>query len=120
MVCGMLFLIFPLLDFASFKNTFFVAFHSSLQLAWLISTLILIGFTWGGYKILQQQEVGKSLVVFLAIIDIPHLVVGKVIYDNLNMQPLYLRNFYLIPVSILINFVLIHFLNHPKVRKQFQ
>lgn len=118
-VFGTLFLVSPFFDGQKVYNLCYT-FHSSLQLVWLISTAILVGFIAGGFKILQQKEFGKSLVVFLAIIDIPHLVVGKAIYNNWGMQPVYLRNYFLIPVSILMNFVLIHFLNHPNVRKQFK
>ncbi|MFC1632100.1 hypothetical protein ACFL1I_06375 [Candidatus Omnitrophota bacterium] len=118
-VLGIGSLIHPLLNFQNFKHNFFDLYHSSLQLVWVISTAILIGYVVGGFKILRQEEFGKSLVVFLAIIDIPHLVVGRVIYSNLGLQPLYLRNASLITAGIIINLVLIHFLNHPKVRKQF-
>lgn len=119
-VFGVTFLILPLFNLRRVAYTFFFVFHSSLQLVWLVSTAILVGFIAGGFKILQLKELGKGLVVFLAIIDIPHLVVGKAIYNNWEMQPIYLRNYFLIPVSILVNFVLIHFLNHPRVRKQFK
>lgn len=118
-VFGVLFLVLPFLNSQNKYNVFCV-FHSSLQLVWLISTAILVGFIAGGFKILQLKELGKGLVVFLAIIDIPHLVVGKAIYNNWCIQPIYLRNYFLIPVSILVNFVLIHFLNHPNVRNQFK
>jgi hypothetical protein len=119
-VFGVLFLLLPLLDSRRVAYNFFHIFHSSLQLVWLISTVILIGFIVGGFKILQLKEFGKGLVVYLAIIDIPHLVVGKAIYNNWYTQPIYLRNYFIIPLSILINFILIHFLNHPKVRRQFK
>ena len=117
---GSAYLIQPFINLRAALNYLCFGLHSSLQLIWLISTAILAGFIFGGIRILKLQELGKGLVVFLAIIDIPHLVVGKAIYNNWYAQPIYLRNYFLIPVSILINFALIHFLNHPKVRRQFK
>jgi len=119
-VSGSAFLIYPFLNFRAVVYNLCFGLHSSLQLVWLISTAILAGFIFGGVRILKLQELGKGLVVFLAIIDIPHLIVGKAIYNNWYTQPIYLRNYFLIPLSILINFALIHFLNHPKVRRQFK
>jgi len=90
-----------------------------LQLVWLISSLILVGFVVAGLQILQLKELGRSLAIFLAIIDIPHLVVGKAIYNNYQLQPAYLRNFFLISLSVLINLALLYYLYHPKIKRQF-
>ena len=98
----------------------FMLFPSPLQLVWVISSAILIGFVYGGLKLLKRQEYGRSLIIFLAIIDIPHLVVGKAIFNNFGITPMYLRNYFLIWLSVLIDFLLVYFLYHPKVREEFE
>lgn len=119
-VSSIWFLVLPLLDLPEVLYKLFNVFHSSLQLVWLISSVILIGFIVGAVQLLKLKEFGRSLILFLAIIDIPHLVVGKAIYNNHHAQPVYLRNFSLIPVSVILGLIIIIFLNHPKVRRQFK
>ncbi len=117
---GLTVLILPFFDLFGSGYKYLADFHSSLQLVWAISTLILIGYVVGAARMLRHEEFGRSLVVFLAIIDIPHLIVAKAIYNNLLIQPVYLRNFEMIPASIVINLLLVHFLHKPDVRKQFK
>jgi hypothetical protein len=101
-------------------HNLFILYPPPLQLVWLISSSILIGFIVGGIQALKLKELGRSLIVFLAIIDIPHLIVGKAIYNNHNMQPMHIRNSHLITTSIAIDLILLYFFNHPKVKKQFK
>jgi len=119
-ICSGLSLIGPFLNPGNLVYNFFRLYHPSLQLVFLISSVILIGFVAGGIQLLKLREFGRSLVVFLAIIDIPHLVVAKAIYNNRYMEPLYLRNSSFIPISIVINILLIYFLSHPRIKKQFK
>jgi hypothetical protein len=99
-------------------NLFF--YPPPLQLVWSISSLILIGFIVGGIQTLKFKELGRSLIIFLAIIDIPHLIVAKAIYTNYNIQPMHFRNSHLIATSIIIDLMLLYFLNHPELKKQFK
>lgn len=115
-----LILILPFLNPRRFAYNLFDVFYPPLQLVWLISSAILVGFLVSGMQILKLKEFGRSLFVFLAIIDIPHLVVGKAIYNNFEIKPIYIRNFFLIPLSVAINLILIYFFSHPKIKQQFK
>ncbi|MBN3038199.1 MAG: hypothetical protein JW869_02120 [Candidatus Omnitrophica bacterium] len=102
-----------------FTRTLFDLYYAPLQLVWLISTVILVGFVVGSFELLKLKEFGRSLVIFIAVIDIPHLIVGKAIFNNYGIQPMYIRNFFLIPVSVVLDFAIVYFLHRPDVRKQF-
>ena len=115
-----LILILPFLNPHRFAYNLFDVFYPPLQLVWLISSVIVVGFVVSGIQILKLKEFGRSLFVFLAIIDIPHLVVGKAIYNNFGIEPLYIRNSFLIPVSVAINLILIYFFSHPRAKQQFK
>jgi hypothetical protein len=115
-----LILILPFLNPRRCAYNLFDVFHPPLQLVWVISSVILVGFVVSGIQILKLKEFGRSLFVFLAIIDIPHLVVGKAIYNNFGIVPLYIRNSFLIPVSVAINLILIYFFSHPRAKQQFK
>ena len=91
-ICNGLILILPFFNLGELTHHLFDVFYPPLQLVWLISSAILVGFVVSGIQILKLKEFGRSLFVFLAIIDIPHLVVGKAIYNNFAIEPLYIRN----------------------------
>ncbi len=109
----------PFFNTPGLIHNLFKVFHSSLQLVCVISTLIIIGFIIASVQLVKLREFGRSLVVFMALIDIPHLIVGGVIYKNRNIGPLYMRNASLIVLSIVLDVLLIYFLHRPRVRKQF-
>jgi len=108
-----------IIPFSKFIHLLTKVYYPPLQLVWLISSLILIGYIYGGIQIFKLKEFGRSLVLFLCIIDIPHLVVGKAIFNNFGILPMYLRNAYLIPLTLVLNCLLAVFLNLADVRRQF-
>lgn len=112
-------LIQPFLNTPQLIYDFIRVFHSSLQLVCVISSVILIGFIVGSVQLVKLREFGRSLIVFVALIDIPHLVIGAAIYKNRATQPLYMRNSSLIVLNVVLDILLIYFLHRPRVRKQF-
>ena len=110
---------FPFARLETLNKLIFV-FPPALQLVWLISTAILVGFIFSGIYILQLREFGRALLVYLLTIDIPHLIVGKGIYNNYHFEPIYFRNHSFIVIGLIINALLIYFFNHTKISRQFK
>ncbi|MFH1046196.1 MAG: hypothetical protein V1727_04440 [Candidatus Omnitrophota bacterium] len=119
-VCNSFFLLQAFFPLRVFTYDLFVRYYPPQQLVWMISSAILVGFIIGGYRLLRREEYGRGLITFLAIVDIPHLVVGKAIFNSYRLEPMYFRNMYLISFSVAADIAIIYFLNRPRVREQFQ
>ncbi|MCK5708595.1 MAG: hypothetical protein KAI43_13185, partial [Candidatus Aureabacteria bacterium] len=95
-----------------------LTYSSPQKLIMIISLIFVVGGVFAGVQILRLKEFARKLIIFLAILDIPLLIIGSLLYAEVKL--FLWGDLFNIILSCLLDLIIICFFTRSKVKEQFK